>query len=67
MTIGEGDLRRTFENCLVVDFTSTSRRNGASMSITSTSTYAPAVGLVRLQFKNDSFRKFDLELIKGAK
>ena len=67
VTIGRGDSRRTFENCLVVDFTSTSLRNGTPTSITSTSTYAPNMGLVRLEFKNPSFRKFNLELIEGAK
>lgn len=66
VTIGRGDSRRTFENCLVIDFTSTAPRNGERSSITSTSTYAPNVGLVRLEFRNEAFRKFNLELIEGA-
>ncbi len=58
----EGETR-VYHDCLVVDFTSTIDRDGSPLSLTSRSTYAPGVGLIRLEFLNPEFRKFNLELV----
>ncbi|MBI3856055.1 MAG: hypothetical protein HY293_10240, partial [Planctomycetes bacterium] len=64
VTVGrEGDAR-SYNDCMVVDFTSTVDRNGLPVSLTSRSTYAPGVGLVRLEFLDAEFRKFNLELVE---
>lgn len=63
VAVGPEDGRRTFEDCVEIDFTSTVEREGAALSITSRSTYAPGVGLVKLEFLNDpQLRKYNLEL-----
>lgn len=58
----EGDTR-VFNDCLVVDFTSTVDRDGTPVSLTSRSIYAPGVGLVKLEFLDPEFRRFNLELV----
>jgi tetratricopeptide (TPR) repeat protein len=63
VTLGRDDRRRTYEGCLVVDFTSTVERDGTLRSLTSRSTYAPGVGLVTLEFLEPEFQKFNLELV----
>ena len=63
-TLGRGEDERTYADCLVVEFTSTIERDGAPVQISSRSTYAPGVGLVRLEFLDPELRKFSLELIE---
>jgi tetratricopeptide (TPR) repeat protein len=58
----EGD-SRVYNDCMVIDFTSTVDRDGAPVSLTSRSTYAPGIGLVKLEFLDPEFRKFNLELV----
>lgn len=64
VAVGRGDARRTYEDCLVVEFTSTVEREGALVPMTSRSTYAPGVGLVKLEFLEPDFEKFNLELVE---
>ena len=47
-------------------FTSFIERGGATIEITSKSTYAPGVGLIRLAFDNPEFHKFNLELVDSG-
>ncbi len=61
--VGQGASRRVFADCLVVEFTSTVDRDGVPMAITSRSTYAPSVGLVKLEFLEPEHRKYSLELV----
>lgn len=60
---GQGSSKRTFSDCLVVEFTSTVERDGVPMAITSRGTYAPSVGLVKLEFLEPEHRKYSLELV----
>jgi hypothetical protein len=60
---GEGRTR-VYSDCLVVEFTSTVDRDGTPVSLTSRSTYAPGVGLVKLEFQDPEFQKFNLDLIE---
>jgi tetratricopeptide (TPR) repeat protein len=60
--VGPPDARRSFSDCLVVEFTSTVDREGVPMAITSRSTYAPSLGLVKLEFLEPEHRKYSLEL-----
>lgn len=57
---GGGGRERTFEDCAVIEFTSTSGQR----TLTSRSTYAPGVGLVRLEFLDPDHRGFGLELVE---
>jgi tetratricopeptide (TPR) repeat protein len=64
VTLGQGDDERRYTDCLVVEFTSTIDREGSPVQITSRSTYAPGVGLIRLDYQDPDFRKFSLELVE---
>jgi hypothetical protein len=64
VSVGREGQTRVYGDCLVVDFTSTVDRDGAPVSLTSRSTYAPGVGLVKLEFLDAEFRKFNLELLE---
>ncbi|HYF01617.1 MAG TPA: hypothetical protein VEJ18_22030 [Planctomycetota bacterium] len=61
---GSGSTERVWNDCLVVDFTSTVDRAGQPIEITSRSTYAPGVGLVKLEFLDPELKKYDLELVE---
>lgn len=61
---GEGATERVWTDCLIVDFTSVLDRDGAPVSITSRSSYAPGVGLVKLEFLDAEFRRFNLDLVR---
>lgn len=61
---GSGATERVWSDCLIVDFTSTIDRDGTPIEITSRSTYAPGVGLVKLEFLDPELRKYDLELVE---
>jgi hypothetical protein len=63
ITVGREGESRLYNDCLVVDFTSTLDRDGGALTLTSRSTYAPGVGLVKLEFLDAAFRKFNLELV----
>lgn len=63
VAVGREGGARVFNDCLVVDFTSTVDRDGSPVSLTSRSIYAPGVGLVKLEFLDPEFRKFNLELV----
>jgi hypothetical protein len=64
VTLGRGEEERSYSDCLVVEFTSTIDREGSPVKIRSRSTYAPGVGLVRLEYLDDpQFAKFSLELV----
>ena len=60
--LGPGEPGRTFENCAVVEFTSTSDHR----TLTSRSTYAPGVGLVSIEYLDPDQRNFSLELIAAG-
>ena len=64
VSVGREGQTRVYNDCLVVEFTSTVDRDGSPVSLTSRSTYAPGVGLVKLEFLDAEFRKFDLELVE---
>ncbi len=59
---GQGDRRRTFEDCAVIEFTSSS----AAGTRVSRSTYAPGVGLVKLEFLDPEHRRFSMELVEAG-
>jgi tetratricopeptide (TPR) repeat protein len=58
--------KKIYTDCLIVDFTSAVDRSGMPVSITSRSSYAPGVGLVKLEFLDPEFRKYDLELVDSG-
>jgi len=60
--VGAGEGERTFEGCAVVEFTSTS----GPRTLTSRSTYAPGLGLVKLEFLDPGHRDFSLELVEAG-
>ncbi len=60
--VGRGDRERTFEDCAVIEFTSVSGRR----AMTSRSTYAPGLGLVKLEFLEPEHRGFGLELVEAG-
>jgi len=60
---GDGPTEKNWTDCLIVDFTSALDRDGSPITLTSRSTYAPGVGLVKLEFLDPEFRKFNLELV----
>lgn len=64
VTVGREGSLRTYPDCLVVEFTSTVDRDGVPVTMTSRSMYAPGVGLVKLEFLDPEFRKFNLELVE---
>ena len=64
VTVGREGSTRVFHDCLVVEFTSTVDREGVPVVLTSRSTYAPGVGLVKLEFLDAEFRKFNLDLLE---
>ncbi len=64
VAVGTGSQQKEFKECLVVDFTSSMVRDGRTVSITSRSSYAPGVGLVKLEFLESSYQKYNLELIE---
>jgi hypothetical protein len=61
---GAGLSERVWTDCLVVDFTSMLDRDGTPVAITSRSSYAPGVGLVKLEFLDADFRRFNLDLVE---
>jgi len=63
ISVGREGESRLYNDCLVVDFTSTLDQDGGALTLTSRSTYAPGVGLVKLEFLDAAFRKFNLELV----
>jgi hypothetical protein len=74
-TVGPLGEERTYTDCLVIEFTSLTERDGAPVQIVSRSTYAPGVGLVKLEYLRPTpgsaelapdreHRKFNLELIR---
>jgi hypothetical protein len=66
VAVGREGESRVYNDCLIVDFTSSVERDGAQVSLTSRSTYAPGIGLVRLEFLDPEFRKFNLELVDSG-
>jgi hypothetical protein len=66
VAVGPEGESRVYNDCLVVDFTSSVDRDGTLVSLTSRSTYAPGIGLVRLEFLDPEFRKFNLELVDSG-
>jgi tetratricopeptide (TPR) repeat protein len=58
--------KKVYTDCLIIDFTSAVDRGGMAVSITSRSSYAPGVGLVKLEFLDPEFRKYDLELVDSG-
>jgi hypothetical protein len=63
ISVGREGESRVYNDCLVVDFTSSLERDGGSLTLTSRSSYAPGVGLVKLEFLDAAFQKFNLELV----
>lgn len=66
VTVGREGATRVYHDCLVVDFTSTLDRDGVPVVLTSRSTYAPGVGLVKLEFLDAEFQKFNLDLLEES-
>jgi len=66
VTVGREGATRVFHDCLVVEFTSTLDRDGVPVVLASRSTYAPGVGLVKLEFLDAEFRKFSLDLLEES-
>jgi hypothetical protein len=64
VALGRGEEARSYSDCLVVEFTSTIDREGSPVQITSRSTYAPGIGLIRLDYLDPEFQKFSLELVE---
>jgi len=64
VSVGREGSSRVFHDCLVVEFTSSVDREGVPVVLTSRSTYAPGVGLVKLEFLDAEFRKFNLDLLE---
>jgi hypothetical protein len=64
VSVGREGSARVFHDCLVVEFTSSLDREGVPVVLTSRSTYAPGVGLVKLEFLDAEFRKFNLDLLE---
>jgi tetratricopeptide (TPR) repeat protein len=64
VTVGREGATRVFQDCLVVEFASTLDRDGVPVVLTSRSTYAPGVGLVKLEYLDAQFRKFNLDLLE---
>jgi tetratricopeptide (TPR) repeat protein len=64
VTISRNGSSLVYADCLVVDFNSTVDRDGVPISMSSRSIYAPGVGLVKLEFMGEEFRKFNLELVE---
>ncbi|MBV8881086.1 MAG: hypothetical protein JO332_14045, partial [Planctomycetaceae bacterium] len=64
VSVGREGAQRVYPDCLVVEFVSSIDRDGAAITLTSRSMYAPGVGLVKLEFLDAEFRKFNLELIE---
>jgi len=62
VTIGLEGATRTYVDCLVVEFASTLEREGVLVTLTSRSMYAPGVGLIKVEFLDREYRKFNLEL-----
>lgn len=62
VTVGREASARVYPDCLVVEFASSIERDGVPVTLTSRSMYAPGVGLVKLEFLNPEYRKFNLEL-----
>ena len=63
VSVGREGESRVFNDCLVVDFTSSIDRDGVPLALTSRSTYAPGVGMVKLEYLDAAFRKFNLDLV----
>lgn len=61
---GSGAAERTWTDCLVVEFESTLDREGRPVTVTSRSSYAPGMGLVKLEFLDPEFRRFGLDLVE---
>jgi hypothetical protein len=64
VTVGREGATRVYADCLAVEFSSTVDRDGATVTMTSRSLYAPGVGLVKLEYPDAEFRQFNLELIE---
>src|SRR5579859_2946607 len=64
VTINRSGSSLVYADCLVVDFNSTVDRDGVPISMSSRSFYAPGVGLVKLEFLDPEFHKFNLELVE---
>ncbi len=64
VTVGREGATRVFHDCLVVEFASTLERDGVPVVLTSRSTYAPGVGLVKMEYLDAEFRKFNLDLLE---
>lgn len=66
VVVGREGSSKVFPDCMVVDFTSTVDRDGVPGTLTSRSTYAPGIGLVKLEYLDPQFAKFNLELIDSG-
>jgi hypothetical protein len=64
--VGPKDARQRMGGCLGIEFTSTLEGQGSAFSITSRSWYAPGVGLVKLEFADPEFARFNLDFIESG-
>lgn len=54
---------KEYADCLQIEFTTTIPTAAQTITVTSRSTYAPGVGLVRMEFVEPAYQKFSLELV----
>lgn len=52
-----------YDHCIMVEFTTTIAAGSQTVTITSRSSYAPGVGLVRMDFVEPAYQKYSLELV----
>lgn len=64
--VGPPGSRKRFDDCVVIEFTSVVDRPGAPAVLASRSTYAPDVGLIKLEFLDPDHRKYGIELIEAG-
>lgn len=66
VVVGRDADTRTYEDCLIVEFTSTGERDGTPVTMVSRSTYAAGIGLVKLEFPDAAFARYNLELVEAG-
>ena len=54
----------TFHNCIEITFSTELTRGGKSRRLESKEIYAPAFGLVKVEYLDPEFRRHNLELVE---
>ena len=58
-----GPPARTYEDCVIIEFSSTLEDDPEAVPFVTRSTYAPEVGLIRLEYLDSRYRRNSLELV----